>query len=76
MSSCSRTQDLELTAKKRFQEMRGWLCLVCSTQEATGEDLDCKTQQERLPHPTESAREGTGFCAKQRSRVAFNIFVR
>jgi len=44
--------------------------MVCSTHEATGEELDCKTQQERLPHLTESVREGTGFCAKRQSRVA------
>lgn len=62
--------------EETFLEMQRWLCTVCSIQEATGEELDRKTQWERLPHPTESAREGTGFCAKRRGRVAFNIFVR
>lgn len=50
--------------EETFLEMQRWLCTVCSIQEATGEELDRKTQWERLPHPTESAREGTRFCAK------------
>lgn len=62
--------------EETFLEMQRWLWMVCSTQEATGEEMDCKTQQEKLPHPTEIAREGSGFCSKQRSRVALNIFVR
>ena len=51
--------------EETFLEMQRWLYMVCSIQEATEGELDCKTQQERLPHPTESAREGTGFCIKR-----------
>lgn len=46
--------------EETFPEMQRWLYMVCSTQEATGEEMDCKTQQEKLPHPTESS----GFCLK------------
>lgn len=57
--------------EETFPEMQRWLCMVCSTQEATGEEMDCKTQQEKLSHPTESS----GFCLKWQSRMVLNIFV-
>lgn len=61
--------------EETFLEMQRWLCMVCLTQEATREELGCKTQQERLPKPTECAREGSGLCVQRWSRVSSNIFV-
>lgn len=47
--------------EETFLEMERCLCMVCLMQEATREELGCKMQQERLPNPTESAREGSGL---------------